>query len=93
VDDYKNAPTSLSIARAEKEQNACLCPPREILVELLKDIDKGLIVDLCVIAYRVAGDPAPRGCAHYLAAGGVGMHDSLGLLARVQHMINHHGDE
>lgn len=88
TDDFKNAPESLSIRRAEKAENAGLCPPREILVELLKEIDSGLQVDLCVIAYRVAGDPPPRGRANYMQAGGVGLHDSLGLLERVKFLIN-----
>lgn len=92
-DNFSNAPESLAIARAEKEANACLAAPRDILVDLLKRIDQGLEVDLVVIAYRVAGDPSPmRGRAHYHQAGGVGLHDSLGLLARVAYLINDHAD-
>ena len=90
--DFKDAPESLAIVRAERAENASLCPPRDILIELLRQIDKGLDVDLCVIAYRAGGTPPPRGRARYLQAGGAGLHDSLGLLDRVQYMMNKDGD-
>lgn len=91
--DFKDAPPSLAIARAEKEENACLASPRDILVEMLREIDNGMSVDLCVIAYRIPGDTGPRGRAHYFQAGGVGMHDSLGLLLRVSYMMNRDSDQ
>lgn len=93
ADDFKDAPESLGIARATKEANACLASPRDILVAMLKEIDNGLEVDLCVICFRVSGDPPPRGQAHYYQAGGVGLHDSLGLVERCQHLMNRHADE
>lgn len=87
-DDFSDAPESLAMLRSEREADASICPPRDALVSLLKEIDKGLDVNLCIIAYRVG----PNGCARYLNAGGAGLHDSLGLLTRVQHNMSRAAD-
>lgn len=92
ADDYRNAPVSLSIVKAEREENAAIAKPRDILIELLREIDNGLKVDAVVIAYRHGGDPPQRGRANYMQAGAVGLHDALGIMDRVRYLMNKHGD-
>lgn len=92
-DNFSDAPESLSIARGIRESNASLVKPRDILVEMLRDIDNGVDVELMVISFRFGGEAVGRGKASFMQAGGVGLHDSLGLLERVKHQLNEFADE
>lgn len=54
VDDFSNAPVSIGELRSEREQDASLWTPRDALVGLLRQIDRGEInaVEM-VIIYRI----------------------------------------
>lgn len=90
MDSFKDAPVSLAEKRADKEKNASLWTPRDALVSLLRDIDQGMNVDLCVISYRVSDtESQPHEYrSHYSLAGGTGLHDALGLMARTTYLMN-----
>lgn len=90
TDSFKDAPVSLAEKRADKAANASLWTPRDALISLLREIDGGLNVEMCVISYRVkdVGDQPHQYASHYAIAGGSGIHDALGLLTRTTYLMN-----
>jgi len=57
MDDYSNAPESITEIRADKASNAALWTPRDALISLLRDIDQGNIKpDAIVICVRELGE-------------------------------------
>lgn len=60
-DDFANAPRSVTEIRAEREHDARKWTPRDVLINLLRDIDNGMKIDACVIFYRHVRDDGAFG--------------------------------
>ena len=57
MDDFSNAPQSITEIRADKAENGALWTPRDALVSLLREIDRGdCKPDALVIIVRELGD-------------------------------------
>lgn len=57
MDDFSNAPQSITEIRADKAENAALWTPRDAVIALLRDIDRGEVKpDAIVICIRELGD-------------------------------------
>lgn len=54
MEDYKNAPESISELKAYSTENMADWTPRDVLVSLLRDIDSGMYeeIDCMVVAFR-----------------------------------------
>lgn len=52
MDNFKDAPPSITELRAHKNGDGSLWTPRDALINLLRDIDNGLNVDILIVAYR-----------------------------------------
>lgn len=52
MDDFKNAPQSITELRANKSANGSIWTPRDALISLLREIDNGLDVDMLIVGYR-----------------------------------------
>ena len=86
TDDFTNYPVSISERRAEQEHDASKWTPRDILINLLREIDRGNISpDALVCVYRFTDEDGGK-CARY-AQSSSDVDAALGLLTRGQRMI------
>lgn len=97
MNNFTDAPISISELRSDKSGNAKDWTPRDALIALLRDIDSGKQdVDHAIICYRVRlkdgeYDPATETNTdtRFSQAGGSNWAwDALGLLERVKYLIN-----
>jgi len=84
-DSYADAPVSLAETKAEKLRDASLWKPRDALIALLRDIDNGADIPTMVVVYRSIVD-GQKGI-FYQAAGSTDKIETLGMLARISHII------
>lgn len=52
-DDFKKHPQSITELRAGKAEDGSKWTPRDALINLLRDIDNGLDVDMLLVGYRI----------------------------------------
>ena len=64
-DEYKNHPLSITEVKADKAKNGALWTPRDALINLLRDIDNGLNVEMLIIGYRYVDESCPHDEANY----------------------------
>ncbi len=88
-ENFKDAPQSIGEIRAEKEHRAGAQSPRDTLVSMLRQIDKGEInPEMLIVCYReMSSEGFP--CTFYEAGGGKGdYHIAMGLLEGVKGLLN-----
>ena len=86
VVDFAEAPLSLAEARASRSQRASDWTPRDALIELLRQIDRGdFKVDQLVMAYRLTEPDG--GTRTTFSAAVPDLLTSLGLLQRGAYLI------
>lgn len=88
---FANTPMSLSEARASRSQSARDWTPRDALIELLRQIDRGEVrIDQLVMAYRcVDADSSTRTT---FSAAVPDLNAGLGLLTRGAYLIQARAD-
>jgi hypothetical protein len=80
MDNFSEYPPSIGERRADKAHDAALWSPRDALVALLRDIDKGVVnPDALVVVYRWKGDDGDLRSGFYAATSDV--HVTIGLLS------------
>lgn len=80
---YEDVPVSLKERRAEKSQDGTLWSPRDALISLLRDIDKGKLSPTDVVICYREEHATGAGRTRFAAAGPGGLVTSLGMMARV----------
>lgn len=85
-DDFKDAPTSITEARAERDQRADRWKPRDVLIAMLREIDQGKIdpIRLAVVYAEKVKD----GTKTFFQVSAEGNHETLGMLERAKYLIN-----
>jgi hypothetical protein len=69
MDDFSNAPVSITEARSERTRDQADWTPRDALISLLRDIDGGKVdVDTLFMAYRKRAEDG-NGRVSFSAAG------------------------
>lgn len=82
-ESYADHPVSLTEARANRERDCKLWTPRDVLINALRDIDRGeRSFDALVVVGRHREDDGTTHTAFYNATQDV--HTALGLLTRGQ---------
>jgi hypothetical protein len=85
-ENFSNAPTSIAELRAHKAEDARKWTPRDVLVSLLRDIDKGEIApDQLVVC--MSRDNEDGSAISWYRQAVRRPYVSVGLLARIQFMI------
>ena len=85
MDDFSNAPLSITEIRSDKSDSAADWTPRDALVSLLREIDKGDVSpDAIVICFRQPGER--EGSSHFRMSASDPL-IGLGLITRVAHLI------
>jgi len=88
TDDFSNAPESIAEIRADRAVNGALWTPRDALISLLRDIDRGEIKpDALVICIREQGSE-PGKVSTYFRAACPDPHVAYGLLLSAAFKIN-----
>lgn len=86
MDDFSEAPMSITEVRGNRQQDCSIWTPRDALIDLLRNIDAGSVkCDALVIAWRDRKDGNSLTCFSLAAPDVV---TGLGLLLRAQHLIN-----
>jgi len=89
MENFADAPVSITEARSNKLNDARLCTPRDILVEMLREIDSGASSpQIMMIVYRTKPDENERTVVNRKAAGPATWTEFLGLAARLQFIMN-----
>lgn len=87
MSEYADHPVSITEAKAERTQACDVWTPRDALINLLREIDRGEAdVDALVIAYRQAAEDGQRtrftmACPNLVTG--------LGLVSRAAWLMNH----
>lgn len=55
-DDFKDHPVSINEVRAKRTQDATIIKPREVLIDLLRQIDNGLVIETLICCYEYPED-------------------------------------
>ncbi len=88
-DDYgsfADHPETIGERRADRAENAALWSPRDVLVSVLREIDRGEIApDALVVVHRQKMAPGDTRTRHSVSS--PDMHVTLGLLARAMFTI------
>lgn len=85
VVSFADAPVSIAERRASRAHDGSLWTPRDALVDLLRQIDRGEVkVDEVVISYRESDAHGTR--TRFIAAGG-DLLTGLGLLTRTMFLV------
>jgi len=91
-EDFSNYPTSLQETKADKADDATLWSPRDLLISMLRDLDKGIIkpVDILICwSEKFEGEgesPLLRSTRYRQSV--TGTYIGMGLLERVKYLIN-----
>ena len=90
-EDFASAPLTIGELRSNKTANGKDWTPREALVSLLRQIDKGEIkVDMLVIAWHVTDKDGAK-CCDFVNATPSMVH-ALGLVSRAAYRVNQNAD-
>lgn len=83
-DNFADHPLSIAEIRADKSQNATDWTPRDVLIELLRDIDSGAIApDALIVAMSIPDETFPDGYATMkFRQASPSIYHSLGLAQR-----------
>lgn len=86
-ESFDNAPVSINALKARKNDRAADWAPRDALVETLREIDNGTIVncDAMVICWRANDEGS---LSSFFTASSPDIHVTLGMLSRTDYMIN-----
>lgn len=87
TDSFAEAPVSVAEVRAERASDGSQWTPRDALVSLLRDIDRGKVKASDLIVCYAGRTDGGHTSTHYVAA----TSDALatnGLLARVMYLVN-----
>lgn len=87
-DSFADAPVSISELRSNKTDRARDWTPRDVLISLLRDIDRGEVkIDIMVVcmAQRIPGESVTT---DYRNCGAANLLESTGLVARTLHRLN-----
>ena len=88
MENFADAPISITEARADKERDARRAKARDALIYVVRRIDSGdMTVDCAVIFYRESIDGGKDYKTHSSLGGGNGHHDILGLVERGKFMV------
>lgn len=85
-EDFSKAPVSITELRSSKTQRAADWTPRDALIHMLRQIDEGKVElnDLVLVGRgKESGEPTV-----FWSAATANSYETLGLLARVQHIFN-----
>lgn len=85
TDQFDGYPQSLTEVRANKTRDCADWTPRDALIDLLRKIDEGLVVDSLVISYRTTNDDGSRTSFNLAAPDLV---TGLDVMARAMFMMN-----
>lgn len=80
TDDFSKYPKSLSEIKADKENNAALQSPRDVLIQVLRDIDSGEISPVSLVVIGMQETPN-HGTRSYWYNAGRNIHETLGMCA------------
>ena len=79
--EFKNYPVTLGEARSDRSQSAHDWVPRDVLIDILRQIDNGANISSIVVCYR------QEDRVHYKASV-ITEGDALALLARATWLVN-----
>lgn len=84
--DFADYPETIGQRRSNNSWNACDWSPRDVLIDMLRQIDRGVIKpDALVVAFR---EKAGRGRTDsHFAMAGPDIHTSLGLIEHAKHQM------
>jgi hypothetical protein len=86
TDDFSNYPPSLTEIKSARTNNAADAAPRDVLIEMLRDLDSGKINPTAIVICYASQDPDGVPVAAFRAASPNALL-SLGLLTRVSHRL------
>ncbi len=85
MDDFKNAPRSVAEIRSEKTHDSSIWTPRDVLINLLREIDSGKTKPVrLIICWQEGEIEDPLNC---YSASSKGKAYLLGLLERVKFLL------
>lgn len=86
IDDFRNAPVSVTEYAAERDADSRKWTPRDVLVSLLRDIDSGAVSakSLVVVYRRINVD----GLRTSWMISGDGIVEAQGMMMRAIHLMN-----
>ena len=87
-DNFANYPRSVGEARSDKSQSMRDWTPRDVLIDLLRQIDSGkLPIDMIVVSWRAPDPKAPGEYDSNFAVAGPDPNTALGMLTRTIHRM------
>lgn len=86
MDNFKDAPQSISELRADKNQSAAAWTARDVLISLLRRVDSGeMELGALIVCFQRQQPDGPASTMY--TASSPDLVTSLGLLSRVEHML------
>lgn len=88
TDNFADAPVSLAEHRADANWSGMDWTARDMLIQLLRSIDRGEIkIGGCIVAFQQLDEDGTHASSHFRAAQTT-LPLALGLLARASHLLN-----
>lgn len=94
MDDFKDAPKSITEIKADRDENGSTWTPRDVLIRMLRDLDSGLVKPHALaVVFSEVSDEKPVTCkVRFLTSSPDYLH-AVGMMEEAKRLYMMNGDE